>query len=212
MESNDRDMKQSERALAENAGARPLQIERPTRIQLLKDATKEQLKFLRTMGGREYYLYRPDRKHKGYIVWRVPDIRDAFRAGARYKTLKAHFSQIGHIVGELSRDPSCSRSIQGSYRHILKRSMDKIHLALHGGRPDGDELYGTYFMLNMHHEIVMLAREDQAEAVGKIMKNCMLEAYGEVITTVTHGPVDVTISASQSPAHDLRVRSRGAAK
>jgi DNA polymerase I-like protein with 3'-5' exonuclease and polymerase domains len=92
------------------------------------------------------------------------------------------------------RRQACNQPIQSSCVDILKQALVKIYLALRGGSRTGKRLYDAYIMFTMHDEIVMRAREDQAEAVAKIMKDCMLEAYNDVIKSVTHGPLEVTIS------------------
>jgi hypothetical protein len=187
-------VRQSEREFAKKAAPRSLQIERPTRTHLSKGAPKNQLEFLQTTGGREYYLYRPSAEQRGHIVWRVPDIREAFGAGPRFRVIKADYSQIGGIAGKLSPDPSPNQSIQNSCGDILKVALNKIFLAFHGGKPDGEDLYGVYFMLDMHDGIAIVAPEDRAEAVVKIMKDCMLEAYNDFVKPPTHDPMEVTIS------------------
>ena len=87
-----------------------------------------------------------------------------------------------------------NQPIQTSCVDLLKLAMVKIHLALRGGSWTGKLLYDAHIILTVHDEIVMEARENQAEAVAKIMAACMLEAYNEIIKSVTHGPVDVTIA------------------
>jgi DNA polymerase I-like protein with 3'-5' exonuclease and polymerase domains len=72
--------------------------------------------------------------------------------------------------------------------------MIKIYLALRGGSWTGELIYDAHVVLCVHDEIVIEAREDQAEAVANIMKDCMLGAYNDIVKSVTHGLVEVTIA------------------
>ncbi len=91
------------------------------------------------------------------------------------------------------RRRACNQPVQSSCVDILKKALAKIYLALRGGSWTGDLLYDAHVLLCIHDEIIMEAREDQAKAVAKIMKDCMEEAYTDIITTVKD-IVEVTIA------------------
>ncbi len=91
------------------------------------------------------------------------------------------------------RRRACNQPVQSSCVDILKKALVKIYLALRGGNWTGNLLYDARVLLCIHDEIIMEAREDQAEAVAKIMKDCMEDAYSEIVKTVKD-TVEVTIA------------------
>jgi DNA polymerase-1 len=99
---------------------------------------------------------------------------------------EAREEEEAHIRRQARNNP-----IQMTCVDILKLALTKINFALHGGDLTKPRIYDAHFILCVHDEILMTAREEHAEAVAKIMRDCMLEAYGEVMKTVAHGPLEV---------------------
>jgi len=86
-----------------------------------------------------------------------------------------------------------NQPIQSSCVDLLKPAMVKIYLALRGGSWTGELIYDAHIINTVHDEIIVEAREDQAQDVAKLMEVCMQEAYTDIIKTVNN-TVDVTIA------------------
>lgn len=88
---------------------------------------------------------------------------------------------------------ACNNPVQSSCADVLKLAMVKIYRVLRGGDYAGEPLHDSHILLTIHDEIVIEAKQGGAKEVAQIMKNCMEEAYEEVIKTVTN-VVEVTIA------------------
>jgi len=113
---------------------------------------------------------------------------DAKTLEKRAEAKKVREERESKIEREAGNQP-----IQASCVDLLKPAMVKIYLALRGGSWTGELIYDAHVILTVHDEIVVEAREDQAQDVAKLMEGCMQEAYTDIITTVSN-KVDVTIA------------------
>jgi DNA polymerase I-like protein with 3'-5' exonuclease and polymerase domains len=123
--------------------------------------------------------------------YRTPTMRaecDAKTLEKRAEAKKVREERESKIEREAGNQP-----IQASCVDLLKPAMVKIYLALRGGSWTGELIYDAHVILTVHDEIVVEAREDQAQDVAKLMEGCMQEAYTDIITTVSN-KVDVTIA------------------
>jgi DNA polymerase-1 len=74
--------------------------------------------------------------------------------------------------------------IQAANADMLKDALRKIYSAMRGGVLNGPCLYDGHLLLVVHDEIVMLVKEEDAEAVQKIMYDAMTEAYNNIIPDI----------------------------
>lgn len=82
--------------------------------------------------------------------------------------------------------------IQASNADMLKDALRRIYSRIRGGVLNGPPLYNAVLLLVVHDEIVMMVKEEDAEAVAKILADCMQEAYDAIITGIPN-KIDVVI-------------------
>jgi DNA polymerase-1 len=82
--------------------------------------------------------------------------------------------------------------IQASNADMLKDALRRIYSRMRGGILNGPKLYDGRLLLVVHDEVVMMAKEEDAEAISKIMYESMSEAYDAIITGIPN-KIDVVI-------------------
>ena len=85
--------------------------------------------------------------------------------------------------------------IQAGCADILKMAVGKIYLDLRGGNSAGSLITPAHFLLFVHDELVLTAREEAVEKVKGIMIDSMQWAYDQLIGTknIIH-ETDVTVA------------------
>ena len=82
--------------------------------------------------------------------------------------------------------------IQASNADMLKDALRKIYARIRGNILNGPKLFDARLLLVVHDEIVMIAKEEDAEAVARIMEDAMTEAYDAIITGIPN-KIDVVV-------------------
>jgi len=90
---------------------------------------------------------------------------------------------------------SGNHPIQAGCADMLKMAVGKIYLDLRAGISSGPLVYQGHFMLFVHDELVLTARDEDVEPVKKIMLDGMQWAYDEMIgvKNIIHS-TDVTVA------------------
>jgi DNA polymerase I-like protein with 3'-5' exonuclease and polymerase domains len=135
--------------------------------------------FVCSLGGRKRFFppYKIDWEKYAETPWQKKQIQEEIQK------IQAH-----------KRRQARNNPIQMSCVDLLKRSLVRIYLALRDGSWTGKKLYDAHLSLTVHDEIMIECKEEHAEAVANLMRTHMLGVYNELIKSVAHGPLEVTIS------------------
>lgn len=142
-------------------------------------------------------------KAKGLEKWLVKQGEHAVKYGESH-SLGGHYrfyqipkdtdEHVDERVSQIKRW-SGNHPIQAACADTLKMAVGKIYLDLRGGKSYGPLLYQGHFLLFVHDELVLTAKDEDVDAVKQIMVDNMQWAYDRLIglKNIIH-TTDVTIA------------------